>query len=106
MNQILFIDKSKKNEGLDIRKTGLISAVVILIFSIIIIGLGISGLIKNIKNQKASEPVLKVMQLEDQVEINITHDKAIDKIIYSWNSEEETVLQGKGRNGGDILFFK
>ena len=97
MNQILFIDKSKKSEGIDIRKTGLISAVVILLFSIVIIGLGILGLIKNIKNQKASEPVVKVMQLDDQVEINITHDKAIDKIIYSWNSEEETVLQGKGR---------
>ena len=97
MNQILFVDKSKNKEPADIRKIAVISAVVMLLFAITIIGLGIFGIVKNLKDQKASEPVVEARELEEQVEIKISHDKAIDRIIYNWNGDTDITLQGKGR---------
>lgn len=97
MNQILYIDKTREGDTLDIKKVAIISVIVIFIFAFAIIGLGVFGLIRNVNNAKASQPVVEIKEVDDMAEIKITHDKAIDKIIYSWNSEEETTLQGKGR---------
>lgn len=97
MNQILYIDKTREGDTLDIKKVAIISVIVIFIFAFAIIGLGVFGLIRNVNNAKSSQPVVEIKEVDDMAEIKITHDKAIDKIIYSWNSEEETTLQGKGR---------
>lgn len=96
MNQILYVEKSKK-DSIDIHEIAKFSVVIIAIFAIVIIGKGIFGLINNSILSKANEPVLSIAENGDELEIKIVHDKAIDKIVYTWNNENETTLQGKGR---------
>ena len=94
MNQILYIEN---NKGGDFRKTAKISAIILLVFAVILIGKAVYGFVSSSNESKTTEPVLGIREVKGKMELNITHDKAIDKIVYSWNNGEETVLQGKGK---------
>lgn len=97
MNQILYVEKSKKKGSpLDTNIVMKIFAVILIIFALVLIIKGIYSLCKNGNNGNKSIPVVAILQTDDKLNINIKHDKAIDKIIYSWNDEAEKVLQGKG----------
>lgn len=95
MNQILFVEKPKKGASLEINRIVKIFAIIIIIFGIILIAKGTYGVINSSK--KGSEPVLSIKQIDANLEINIKHNMVIDKILYSWNNEEEYTLQGKGQ---------
>lgn len=97
MNQILYIDKSKNGDTMDIKKIAIISVIIMALFGITLITLGILGITKNKKNMEASEPVVEAREIDEEVEIRISHEKIIDKIVYSWNGNDEVTLQGKGR---------
>lgn len=101
MNQILFTGTNKKSKGgaLQLKTVGIIFAVAILIFGVVIAGMAIFSQAGGNEGEKQSSiPILEVSQNGAAVTLNITHDSIIDKIMYSWNDEEEVVLQGKGRN--------
>ncbi len=101
MNQILVTGTSNKSKGgpLQLKTVGIIFAVAILILGAVIAGMAIFSQAGGNEAQKqASIPLLEVTQNGAAVTLNITHDSAIDKIMYNWNDEEEVVLQGRGRN--------
>ena len=52
------------------------------------------------KNEDVSTsiPVIEIAQQGSKLVLTVTHDKQIDKVVYTWNNQNpETVLQGKGR---------
>lgn len=99
MNQILYTGETKK-DVMDINKVIKIFAIGIIVLGLISICQGSIGIIKGDGNGKAKDlkPVINVAQEDNVLVLNIDHGVAIDKITYSWNGEEEIVLQGRGRS--------
>ncbi len=101
MNQILFTGGNKKEKGgpLQLKTIGIIFAVAILLFGLVIGGIALFNMNGGGEGEQQERiPVLELSQNGASITLNITHDSAIDKIIYNWNDGEETVLQGRGRN--------
>ena len=96
MNQILYVDKPKNSGKGGFKALALISAIIMIIFAVILIVVGIIK-IAGAKNGGVKEPDVSIREVDDKLEINVAHDKAIDKIIYSWNDENEMTLQGMNR---------
>lgn len=99
MNQILYTGENKK-DVMDIKKVVKIFAIGMIAFGIITICQGSIGFIKGDEKEKVKDvkPKIAVTQEDNVLILNIDHNIAIDKITYSWNGEDETVLQGRGRN--------
>lgn len=99
MNQILYVDRSKKGNSLEINSIIKIFVIIITIFGIILISKGIYGIVNNSKNSiVGAEPIVTVKEVGEKLQISIVHDKAIDKIVYSWNNSEENILQARGQS--------
>lgn len=97
MNQILFVDRPKKGNSLDIKTIIKIFAIILIIVAVILIGKGIFSLISSNKNKTVAKPTVQILEDNGKAQINITSSKAISKIVYSWNEEEEHTLQGRGQ---------
>lgn len=97
MNQILYVEKSKNSNSLSTEATVKIFVISIIIFAIIFIGKGVYGIVNSKKNDKVLEPSITINELEEELQIIINHEKAIDKIIYSWNNGKQETIQGRGR---------
>jgi len=114
MNQILFVEKPKNGNSLEINTIIKIFSVIIMILGIVLFGKGIYGVVNSSKIE--TEPEVSIRELNSELELKIEYERVIDKIIYSWNSEQEYTLLGKGRNnitenidlptGTNILNFK
>lgn len=101
MNQILYTDKSKKNKSsqtLEVNTVMRIFGVAIIIFAIVIIGIGVFSAINGNNIQVGDKPQVTIAQQNNILKLNISHKKTIDKIIYSLNEGQEYLLQGRGRN--------
>lgn len=105
MNQILDYNPNKSSGGgsSGSDKVVRVFAVLLACFAICLLVGGGIGLYKN--KQKANvvvdEPTkakITVEQQETKVIINVSHDKAIEKLIYSWDSEKETSVKGTGES--------
>lgn len=97
MNQILFVDRPKKGNSLDIKTIIKIFVIIMLVLAVILIGKGIFSLISSNKNKTMAKPKIEILEESGKAQINITSSKAINKIVYSWNDEEEHTLQGRGQ---------
>lgn len=98
MNQILYTGGNKKKGPLEIKTVIIIFAVIITLFAIALIGKGIYGIASSNNSKKGlSEPVITVEEIDGKVQISIIHDRAIDKINYSWNNGTTITMQGKGQ---------
>lgn len=98
MNQILYTEKPKKGGSLEINTIVKIFAIAIIILGVILISKGIYGIVNSSSGAgSGKEPTVSVEEVEGKLQINISHNKAINKIIYSWNNEEEVTLQGRGQ---------
>lgn len=98
MNQILYT--GNKNSGaMELKKVIRIFVIGILIFGIVCLAEGGYGIAKTIQEEmnKIVAPSVILEQVEDYIQLKITHKTAIDKIIYRWNDGEEVTLQGKGQ---------
>ena len=95
MNQILYIQKSKNGNSLEINSILKIFAIAIIILGAIMIGKGTYGIVNTIN--PSEEPIVAIKEDAGDLKLKISHTKAIDKIIYSWNDSEEVVMQGKGQ---------
>lgn len=103
MNQILDYNTdnrgSKKPSGSD--KVVRLFAIIIIIFAICLIG---SGAYKYIIRKNASKPtdvakpVIEVTQDGSTAVIKVTHTKALEKIVYSFNNGRETTIKTTGGN--------
>lgn len=108
MNQILATsntttkNKARKNAGpTDIKTVVRVFAIVMIIFGVFMIGTGSYAIYKDNENKNAeiTKPVITEALSEDStaVILTVTHDKAIDRIEYSWNDGEIETITGNGR---------
>ena len=97
MNQILYVEKPKNSGKGGFKLLAKISAIIMIIFAVILIVVGILKIVNSASASGKNEPKISIREVEDDLELSVTHDKAIDKIIYSWNGENEVELQGKNR---------
>ena len=114
MNQILATSnatkaKAKKNRGAgpaDIKTVVRVFAIIMLIFGIFMIGTGSYAIYKDneAKNEATTKPVITETLNEDStaIKLSVTHDKAIDRIEYSWNNGEVQTITGNGRRNIEI----
>ena len=109
MNQILATSKptakkTKNKSGggpADIKTVVRVFAIVMLIFGMCMIGTGSYAIYKDneTKTSEITKPVITETLNEDNTEVilTVTHDKAIERIEYSWNDGEVQTITGNGR---------
>lgn len=109
MNQILATSnptakktKQKRSGGpANIKTVVRVFAIVMLVFGVFMIGTGSYAIYKDneANNSEITKPVITETINEDNtaVILNVTHDKAIDRIEYSWNDGETQTITGNGR---------
>lgn len=108
MNQILSVeDTKKKNKKVKTpRNNGPIAiesilkffAIAILIFGIFMIGSGSYSIyIDSQESTSNAKPTIQVEESETEITLRVSHNKALSKVTYKWNNEEETELQASGR---------
>ena len=109
MNQILDYNPNKssgsgKSSGTD--NIVRIFAVILVVFALVLVGSGLYGMYKN--NQKANvsqtdTPTKAVISVErDETDdtkaiIKVSHDKAIEKVIYTWDNDKDIINKGNGQ---------
>ena len=105
MNQILDYNPNKSSGG---RPSGggsdglvRIFAIGLILFAICLVIGGAYGVYNNREKEEkpavtVTEAKIEVEQKEDVVVIRVSHDKAIEKLIYSWDSEKENNIKGTG----------
>ena len=98
MNQILYMGNNKKNGTLEVKTIVRIFSICIILFGIILVGKGSFAIISNMSNDNLENiPVVTMNQEGNTIKLTVKHNKAIDKIVYKWNSTQEYMLLGKGR---------
>ena len=114
MNQILATSnpttkktKQKRSGGpADIKTVVRVFAIVMLVFGMFMIGTGSYAIYKDneANNSEVIKPVITETVNEDNtaVILNVTHDKAIDRIEYSWNNGEVQTITGNGRRNIEV----
>lgn len=109
MNQILDYNPNKssgsgKSSSSD--KIVRVFAVILVIFALCLVGSGIYGMYKNQKKEAVSQtdtPTKAVITVErDDTDdtkaiIKVSHDKAIEKVIYTWDNDKDTINKGNGK---------
>lgn len=96
MNQILYTDTPKKGGTLEIKSVLRIFAILCIVFGCILVGQASFAMLTQ-KEKGESVPLVEINKQEDKLVLRVKHDKIIDKIIYTWNANQEIILQGKGR---------
>lgn len=110
MNQILEYSPNKNSGGgtSGSDKIVRIFALILIIFALCFIAVGGYGFIKKSKNTTdtsattQTEAKITVEKLESTAIIKVSHDKAIEKVIYSWDNDKETVDKGDGTSQKEI----
>ena len=103
MNQILSVEmpgkKKKKNKKFNIGSIIIFFCIILLIFGILMIGIGIYSKLKNNnenENQEyvQSKPIIEIVQKVSKLVINVRSDKVISNVVYKWNSGKEELVNG------------
>ena len=104
MNQILDYNPNKSSGGgsSGSDKVTRVFALILICFAICLVCVGGYNLFKNKKEetapvQTATQAKIEVEQKDAVVTIKVSHDKTIEKLIYSWDSDKETTLKGDGQ---------
>jgi len=104
VNQILQTEIKKNNGPVEIGKVIKFFVVAIIIFALVLIGLGGYYLISNknentnqIENpQMSTKPSINITKQENNtILLEVTHSVAISKILYNWNGEEDSTIEGE-----------
>ena len=82
-------------------------AIILIVFAVAMICVGVYNNISNremvddsdvIADATDAKITLEKQEENSTVKISVKHDKAIEKVIYVWNSEKETTLKADGKN--------
>ena len=98
MNQILQVEmKKSKGKKTDIKKVVVFFAVCLILFGGVLLAGGVYSLYQSKNEEKknvvvATKPNIDVTKIDNELMIKFSHDKAISKITYSWNDEDETEI--------------
>ena len=105
MNQILDYNPNKSSGGgsSGSDKVVRVFALLLACFAICLLVGGGIGLYKNkqktnVEVEAPTQAKITVKQEDTKIIINVSHDKAIEKLIYSWDSEKETSVKGTGES--------
>lgn len=105
MNQILDYNPNKSSGGgtSGSDKIVRVFAALLACFAICLLVGGGIGLYKNKQKndvvvEAPTQAKIEVQQQDTKIIINVSHDKAIEKLIYSWDSEKETSVKGTGKS--------
>lgn len=100
MNQILQTEKKKEKKPVEIGKIIKFFVIAIIIFAVILIGVGVYYIVTN--NPTIDEPQnvedtpnVDITKQEDNILIEINSKLAISKIVYNWNEEEEITIDAE-----------
>ena len=97
MNQILYTNNTKKKGGpLEINTVLRIFAILCIVFGLILVGQASFAMFTQ-EETSQSIPLVEITQENSKLLVSVKHDKIIDRIVYSFNENQEVVLQGKGR---------
>ena len=104
MNQILEYNPVKNSGGGSSGSDKIVRvfALILIIFALCFIVIGAYGFFKKNKteNDKVSqapiEAKIQIEKLDTTAMISVSHDKAIEKIIYKWDDDKETTDKGDG----------
>ena len=104
MNQILYEDSGTKKPA-NIKNVILFFGIAILIFGLVLTGIGVMHVIQGQETPTTTnKPVIAVEIFEtNSIRISISHDKEIEKVVYSWNGGEENVILGRNSKNIDRL---
>lgn len=98
MNQILYTSNQKKKGGpLEINTVLRIFAILCILFGLILVGQASFAMLNGKDDVSSTIPLVEINQEGATLKVSVKHDKIIDKIVYSWNENQEVILQGKGR---------
>ena len=101
-----YYNNNKNNNKSDLSSVIKVFAIILLIFAIVVIGLGVYKVIRNKEEKnKEQENIKPSIIVENSEEVNMLLLKAtsrigIENLIYNWNDEEEVTLNG---NSGEYL---
>jgi hypothetical protein len=106
MNQILDYNPNKssggKTSGSD--KVVRVFAVILIIFAVCLLGSGAYGLYKKNSQENVAttdaptQAKITVEKSDTTATIKVSHDKAIEKLIYTWDSGKDTINKGNGES--------
>lgn len=95
--------KNKSGNSIEIGKIIKFFGIAILIFGILLVGIGVYSMTQK-QDQQKNENLEPTISIENKTEktilLKVIHQKNIDRVEYSWNDEDETVLHG---NNGKYL---
>ena len=107
MNQILSVESPKKEKKKKTKNSGPIEinsilkffSIAILFFGVFMIGSGSYSMYQESKvGTGSTKPTIYVEQItETELRLQITHDKALERVTYNWNNEEPTEIDAKER---------
>lgn len=107
MNQILSVESPKKEKKKKTKNSGPIEinsilkffSIAILFFGVFMIGSGSYSMYQESKvGTGSTKPTIYVEQItETELRLQITHDKALERVTYNWNNEEPTEIDAKGK---------
>ena len=103
MNQILDYTPHKSPKKSSSSDTVVrVFAILLVIFSLCLLGSGLYSIYKNKEAEKQVEETptyakIEAVQENDQAVITVTHDKIIESMVYSWNSDAERSVKGDGQ---------
>lgn len=108
MNQILSVEMSnnqnrKSNKKASIKAVVTFFCIILLIFAIAIIAIGILSMSSNEEEENNSsyiesenKPNIEIIQGTTSLNITISSTEQIANVVYRWNNEEETQVNGNG----------
>ncbi len=109
MNQILDYNPNKSSGGNSSNSDKIVRvfAVILIIFALCLLGSGIYNLTKNKESetQKTAAPTqakIDVEQTDTEIIIKVSHDKAINKLTYKWDTDKEVTNSGNGESTMEV----
>ena len=103
MNQILQTEKRKEKSPIEIGKIIKFFVISIIIFAIILIGIGVYYFVTNNNTTDGQDqvvnitPDVNITKQEDRILIEVNSNIVISKIVYRWNDENENIIEGENR---------
>ena len=103
MNQILSVEMSKgkkTSKKIGINPIIIFFCIILLIFGCSMVAVGVSSMQKNNstnisnENNTGNKPKIEIVQGTSALNVAVSSEDGIDKIIYKWNNEEQTQING------------
>lgn len=92
-------NKNRNNKPVAIGSVLKFFGIVILFFGVFIVGAGVYSVYRNQSDQLEQDlnPMIAIENKDDNtVLLKVTHKKNISKVLYSWNDEEHSIINGNG----------